>query len=530
LGNPVRNWFAFPHPQNLHPEVLGHRTCRTWRVGSAPHDSSEGDVTKLLIDTNVLIPLEPTSPDQVEALTEPAARLVRAIEEAGYQLFVHPAMRVDVERDRDEERRQLREVLIGKYLPLPDPPPVPVAWEAVLGTPVLGSNDWVDHQLLAAIRSNAVGVLVTEDLRLHRMAKRVGLKERVATVGEALSLVQGLRNQFARPPPAVEFTFAHAVDVEDGFFDSLRQDYEPFDTWLRKCQTEHRRCWVVRGQGRQVAALCLIKDEEGVDGVEGLKGRTLKLCTFKVAPEHQGRRLGELLLKSVFEHVAKNGHAFIYVTAYERQGALMAMFEDFGFQVEGRTGTGEFILVKRMRASEGLAPLDFHVRHGPPAMRFEGPAFVIPIEPRFHHLLFPDADSQLSLAPGVHPFGNGLRKAYLCRALIRQIEPGAPLLFYRSHSQKAVTVVGVAEATLVSSKPGEIAATVGKRTVFPLREIEGLCSNGDVLAILFRQAVILKEPIPLGDLCRHGALNGPPQSITTVQQGGREWLRQRLGL
>ncbi|MBN8469444.1 GNAT family N-acetyltransferase [Corallococcus exiguus] len=463
-------------------------------------------------------------------MMEPATRLVRAIEEAGYQLFIHPAIKLDVERDRDEARRWLRELLLGKYLPLPAPPPVPTSWDEVLGSPELHSNDWVDHQLLAAVRSNAVGVLVTEDLRIHRKAKRVGLKERVVTVGEALSMVQGLRARFARPPPAVEFTFAHDVDAEDPFLDSLRGDYPSFDGWFRRCQMEHRRCWVVRGQGRHLAALCLIKDEEGV---LDLKGRTLKLCTFKVAPAHQARRLGELLLKSVFEHVSKNGHDFVYVTAYERQGALIAMFEDFGFQVEGRTESGELVLLKRMRAGDApevLSPLDFHVRHGPPSMKFDVPSFIIPIEPRFHHLLFPDADSQLSLEPGIHPFGNGLRKAYLCRALNRQIEPGASLLFYLSHSQKAVTVVGIAEQTLVSADAEEIAATVGKRTVFSLRDMQTLCSNGEVLAILFRQAAILKEPIPLSDLCRHGVLNGPPQSITTVQPGGREWLRQRLGL
>jgi hypothetical protein len=45
---------------------------------------------KFLIDTNVLIPLEPTAPEQVEAMTEPALGLLRSIEEAGYQLFIHP--------------------------------------------------------------------------------------------------------------------------------------------------------------------------------------------------------------------------------------------------------------------------------------------------------------------------------------------------------------------------------------------------------------------------------------------------------
>ncbi|HZI15186.1 MAG TPA: GNAT family N-acetyltransferase [Myxococcus sp.] len=485
---------------------------------------------KFLIDTNVLIPLEPTAPEQVEAMTRPALDLLRAIEEAGYQLFIHPDMAMDVERDRDEPRRRLRELLLKKYLPLPDPPQVPADWEPRLGRPVYGTNDWVDHRLLAALRANAISVLVTEDRRIHKKAERVGLRHRVATIGDALALVQGLRDKFTQPPPAVEFTYAYNVDLEDPFFDSLRGDYRGFDDWLRRCQEQHRRCWVVRSEGRRLAALCLIKDEQGALGIPG---KMLKLCTFKVAPEHRGRRLGELLLKSVFAYVSRNGHDSIYVTAFEKQGELIALFEDFGFQVHERTEAGELALVKRLRLGtppEGLAPLEFHVRCGPPAMQLVEPAFVIPIEPRFHNLLFPDADAQLQLQAGAHPFGNGLRKAYLCKAQTRQIGPGAPLLFYLSHSRKAVTVLGVAEETVVSSNVEEIAGSVGKRTVYPLREIETMCSTGEVLAILFRQASVLEKPIALEELIQNGVLRGPPQSITTVQHGGHAWLRQRIGL
>jgi GNAT superfamily N-acetyltransferase/predicted nucleic acid-binding protein len=274
-----------------------------------------GARVKFLIDTNVLIPLEPTAPEQVEEMTEPASELLRIIEAAGYQLFIHPDIRVDISRDRDDARRRLRELLLKKYLPLPAPPPTPEEWEQQMGRPPLESNDWVDHRLLAAVRANAVSVLVTEDRRIHRKAERVGLRHRVATIGDALALVRGLRPSFAQPPPAVEPTYAHDIDVDDPFFDSLQADYPPFGTWLRKCQEEHRRCWVVRADGRRLAALCLIKDEQNALGLEG---KFLKLCTFKVAPEHRGRRLGELLLKSAFAHAFVNKHDFIYVTAFEK--------------------------------------------------------------------------------------------------------------------------------------------------------------------------------------------------------------------
>ncbi len=281
-----------------------------------------------------------------------------------------------------------------------------------------------------------------------------------------------------------------------------------------------------------LAAICLVKDEEGVSG---LLGKSLKICTFKVSPAHAGRRLGELLLKSVFSYVDTNRHAFVYVTAFPKQEPLISMFEDFGFYEHARQDNGELVLVKKLKPdAEGasLPPLEFHIRYGPPAMRFEGaPAFVIPIEPRFHRLLFPDAEDQLELQAGVHAFGNGLRKAYLCNAAIRQIKPGSPVLFYMSRSKHAITVVGVAEETFVSSEADEIASMVGKRTVYSMRDIEHLCSRGETLAILFRQARLLRpRPISLTELIQGGVLRAAPQSIVTVSEGGYSWLRHRLDL
>jgi hypothetical protein len=49
-----------------------------------------------------------------------------------------------------------------------------------------------------------------------------------------------------------------------------------------------------------------------------------------------------------------------------------------------------------------------------------------------------------------------------------------------------------------------------------------------VLAILFRQARRLAEPIALSELKEHGALTGAPQSIVTVREEAREWLAERL--
>lgn len=73
---------------------------------------------KLLIDTNVLIPLEPGSKTDVEPMTS----LATDLQQVGATLYLHPIQRSDIEQDKDHDRRALRLRLIEKYLQLPSPP------------------------------------------------------------------------------------------------------------------------------------------------------------------------------------------------------------------------------------------------------------------------------------------------------------------------------------------------------------------------------------------------------------------------
>ena len=90
-----------------------------------------------------------------------------------------------------------------------------------------------------------------------------------------------------------------------------------------------------------------------------------------------------------------------------------------------------------------------------------------------------------------------------------------------------MTVLGVAEDTVVTHSASEAARFVGKRTVYSLREIEKLCTSA-LLAILFRQSRVLGKPIPLQELIAHGVITASPQSIVTVPKEATEWLETRL--
>jgi hypothetical protein len=77
------------------------------------------------------------------------------------------------------------------------------------------------------------------------------------------------------------------------------------------------------------------------------------------------------------------------------------------------------------------------------------------------------------------------------------------LLFYQSVTNRGAIALGIVEETLVSSSPDEVVRAVGKRTVYSLEEIRGLCRS-PVLVILFRQARALAHPIPVEELVENG--------------------------
>jgi len=137
---------------------------------------------------------------------------------------------------------------------------------------------------------------------------------------------------------------AHEIDSQDRFFDSLKDDYPEFDDWWReKCVKQHRSCWVVY-DNEQLAGLIVRKDEPGSDTDAVTKAdKILKICTFKVAPDSRGVKLGELLLKQVLWYAQSNRYELAYLTTYEDQEALMELLEYYGFRNAGANANGEFI-------------------------------------------------------------------------------------------------------------------------------------------------------------------------------------------
>lgn len=483
-----------------------------------------------LLDTNILIPAEPTSPAEIEPTTSSIVELLSALAAGGHRPFVHPASVEEMRLDKDTTRATARELLVRKYQQLPHPPPMSTRIVGVLGVQRPGSNSETDLLLLSSVDANAVDYFITEDEKLHRRARRVGLGDRVLTITDALLMVRALFPTVPQAPPLVTPVVAHQLDETDPIFASFRADYPGFDGWLAKCKRQHRQAWVIKGDAHY-AAICIVNDE--TPNGYGFSGRTLKICSFKIADRYRGFRYGELILKTVFGYLVENRYQGVFVEVFPKHQELFALLSDFGFDDRCESAKGERVLLKTLQPSADarhLGPLEFHIKYGPHEVTLIGAnAFIVPIRPEYHGLLFPELNTQLSLATESHPFGNSIRKAYLSHSKIRKIRGGDLMLFYRSRERPAVTAVGVVEDTLVSSSAVEIARFVGRRTVYSFAEIEAMAAK-PVLAVLFRLARLLPTSWDLDLLKRAGTLTAAPQSFVQVKNEAIPWIANQLAV
>jgi len=498
-----------------------------------------------LIDTNVFYPLEPATSKDLETGTEPAARFSRLTREEGHKVFLHPASERDFEQDSNEERKAIRDALKDKYPFLPKPPPIHEKVKKVFDGIEENSNDETDAKLLSAVLSGAIEYLVTEDRDLLKKARRLGSEDQAIKVREANEMIKERAEVFLDTLPAVNKVYAHELDESDPIFDSLRKDYDEFNEWFDKCKREQRIAWVIRKENGNLAAICMIKKETKKDfkadfGKEGenIVNEVLKISTFKVSEETRGKKYGELLLESAFEHVKENNFGSIYLTIFPDKKGLIWLLEQFGFEEEAEKSNGELVMAKKCSYTDeekrSYNSWKFHKKFGPKAIKFDrSKKFIVPIKPKWHRDLFPDVDKAIRFQKsfgfdeGKYPFGNAIRKAYLCKSNIRKLNRGDIIYFYLSHTEKAITTIGVIEDLQVSDSPEKIYEFVHERTVYSKEDIEKRAREGEVLAILFRKCCKLDDPISYDVLLEEDVVEGHIQSISSVREGGEEWLVNR---
>jgi rRNA-processing protein FCF1/GNAT superfamily N-acetyltransferase len=476
----------------------------------------------ILIDTNILIPLE----DTARELDPSLAQMCRLADANGHFLFIHMAQREDIERDRNESRRKIVLSRLEQYQTIPAPPQISDAELQEYGWKQEGDNDRIDNLLLHALCRGAVHFLVTNDKGIHRKARQAQVQEQVHYLEQFLAFLESQIGKHAPPPFGIQDRYLHEFSVCQPFFNSLREGYEGFNAWYLRSAQAQRKAWCI-SDNDTVQAICIYKIEQKpciVDGGSPLSSDALKLCTFKIGHAVRGRKLGERLLFTAFKYAVEQGIEYVYLHTFgKEQAMLVSLCEDFGFQLAGKYKERDDVYLKKMcppKLSDAEAnPLDYAIEYYPHYI--DGPGvdkFIVPIMPQYHNDLFADISDN---AKGLFaddlrmyaPQANTIKKAYLSHANTKKIRPGSLLLFYRTHDRRSIECIGVVEQTYRGRDIDKVLPLVSKRTVYSRKEIEDQLKK-ETLIILFRLLRTF-SPIKYFVIERAG-IKGPIQSMRKI--------------
>ncbi len=232
------------------------------------------------------------------------------------------------------------------------------------------------------------------------------------------------------------------LNLDDAFFNSLKESYPGFSNWFNKKAANGDSAYVFFDKNGKILDFLYLKIEEGamVDVAPLLPAKKrLKVGTFKILPRHSRR--GERFMKKIMDHAISENVDEVYVTIFPKPELdyLIRLFEKYGFQHIANKNHGdrgcEYVLVKNMRTFEGDIVKDY-----PFASKAETKKWILAIKPDYHTALFPD-----SILNNENPYDlirdvsstNSIYKIYICWMKdVDKLKRGDLILIYRTNDGK----------------------------------------------------------------------------------------------
>lgn len=228
-----------------------------------------------------------------------------------------------------------------------------------------------------------------------------------------------------------EYLYFNDVDLNDSFFDSLKDDYGEFSNWFCKKIENEEKAFVLKDDSG-IAAFLYLKDEnEEIVLTNSIlpKMNRIKIGTLKLSERIQKQRLGEGAIGISLWNWQKSNAEEIYVTIFEKHNDLISLFEKFGFVCKGYNRRGEKVYSRSKNEIDYSTPYTCF----PYIKNDFTNAGLLPIEEVFHDKLFPyselyrngiEVDSVVA--------GNGISKVYVATPYSNTVyKKGMPVFVYR---------------------------------------------------------------------------------------------------
>lgn len=485
---------------------------------------------RILIDTNILIQLEDN-----QVISDVFAKFYQLAILNKCDLYYHPFCLKDVKRDKDSERQQITISKLQKYTSMPDPALPSEEFINIVGQKK--ENDEVDNNQLYQVVKGYIEYLITEDKGIHTKAIKLNVNRKVLSIENGLKLLNEKFTLVIPQHPLLNECSMREIEheINDSFFDSLREGYDGFNEWFTKCIRENRRCYILRVDNMIAAILIYHKEQAKDHNLPTVFSDAMKMCTFKVAETAFGFRLGELFLNKMFDYCVKGKIDHLYLTVFPQHEQLIKLLERFGFtkyQFQNKKGLNELRMIKSLIKSDYKVTPQAITSH-PFYTDVESiNKFVIPIAPKYYRKLFKDGSFR---APTLFDEtddslneieGNTISKAYLCNSKRLSMKIGDLLFFYGSQSIKCIEPVGVLDEVIYTKDMEEIKNLVKRKTVYSNEDLKVLLKgHKDITVLIFRLVHYLPSPINHNEIKTLESYSNNFQTITTLTEKDYNYLK-----
>ena len=431
---------------------------------------------RVLLDTNIIIHRETE-----KIINEDIGKLFYWLDKIKATKIIHPVTVQEIHKLKNKEKKQTFNIKLESYEKLVTDNNLEQPVQEMSLVYDSNESDINDTKLLNEVYRDRVDILITEDQKIHKKAKKIGISERVFSIESFLEKIS------VEYPDLIEYkvlsvqkSYFGKINLEDPFFDTLKEDYPGFKKWFYRKSNEP--VYVSINDKNSILAFLYLKIEDEQEIYSDIKPpfspkKRLKIATFKV--KLNGFRLGERFLKIVFDNALRQRVEEIYVTIYEKrpeQKRLIALLENWGFKQWGiKVSTNELVYVRDFSPNFEInnPKKTFPYISLPEAKSI----FIVPIYPKYHTELFPDSILRTESPEDFKedkPHRNTISKVYISRSIERNVNRGDILLFYRTaekgksaYYSSVITTIGLVEEKIDNIKDeGDFILKCRKRSVF----------------------------------------------------------------
>lgn len=410
-----------------------------------------------------------------------------------------------------------RRVPLWRYEPLLKIPELPLPSNrdlAVRFVPVRNEIDRADLRLLGALHARLVELLIADDGRLHRLAHRAGLGNRVLTPCDALAWLESLAGQ-ARAISVVEIE-PRAAMTNPALDAMLAADCEPFDPYLRqRLEATGTRALVANDAGSPVALGVLTSETDGP-----------ALAALATADAARGHRTIEPVVAAALTIARRQRSALrAFVPPHEDHAQLL--LDQLGFE---RTGLDRHGRIVFRHALDDLAARPSPGRD----------AWLLPLDATSHDQLVPELAGQtqaelFSEKPVPHTLGSPVRKQLLGPRGAREPLPGDLLLLFHARTPERLRSASVTAAAQVvrvghAATLGELLAQCAGRQGDSLANLRELLDSGPATVLDLKWLGRLTRPISVSMLIERDVVSSAPESPLRLSAQAFQRLAPELTL